>query len=370
MTEHWQGLATDLADDLFASGDLTEPWRGAFVHVPRHVFVPHAPLELAYSSEAIVTQTRTAPVRGAGAIELPSSSASAPGAVALMLDRLKVTRGDRVLEVGTGTGYNAALLCYELGDNALSSVELDPALVYGAKQALQSLGYHPTLVAGDGYEGFPEAAPYDAIMATCAINHIPPAWIRQLAPNGRIVAPLAGANDTALMVLNKIADDEMEGRFDHARIAFMPLRHDVDNPLGPGRTLGLSALLMPHYGTTAVDPSLLIDLDDELALFLHLHIAGLVVGTTCNPREGHAVTVTDATSSAEVPTNATAPSTWQTLQRGPHRLWDTVEHATRLWQTLGAPRRSRYGITALTDTARQFVWLDEPLGPYSWPMPL
>jgi len=371
VTGEWRALAAALADQLVASGDLTDPaWREAFAAVPRHAFVPGHPLDVAYSQHVIVTQTRPARVLGGGSVDLPSSSASAPAAVAVMLDRLAVRDGQRVLEIGTGTGYNAALLCHRLGDRNVYSIEIDPGLVDSARDVLARLGQHPHLVAGDGYRGVPSGAPYDAIVATCAVRDVPPAWIRQLRLGGRIVAPLLGGDDAALMVLTKTADDEVIGRFDAIRVAFMPLRPQLGNPLSTDRTLGTAALAMPHYGTTSLDPAVLVEPDDDFALFLRLHVAGLVVGTADNPRLGRSVTVSDAGSIAEAALAPAGEATWTVLQRGPRRLWDTVEYAARLWESLGHPDRSRYGITALDDTARQFVWLDDPDGPYSWPMPL
>ncbi|HSV67936.1 MAG TPA: methyltransferase domain-containing protein [Mycobacteriales bacterium] len=367
----WRGHAVAMADRLAVAGGLADPaWRAAFTAVPRHLFVPGQPLDVAYSARPIVTQVRPAPVAGGGSVALPSSSASAPGAMAVMLDRLAVRPGHRVLEIGTGTGYNAALLCHRLGADAVHSVDIDPDLVATARRVLASLGYHPTLATGDGYDGLPAGAPYDAILATCGISHIPPAWVRQLAPGGRIVAPMTGGLDAALLVLSKSADDEVVGRFDPVRVAFMPMRPELTNPLATAGTLGSAAALMAAYGTTDSDPTALVDPADDLALFLHLHIPGLTIGSCTHPHLGEAVTLSDAGSIAEAALSSAGPGRWTVLQRGPRRLWDTAEHAVRLWETLGRPARSRLGITALDDTTRQYVWLDEPDGPYSWPMPL
>lgn len=109
-----------------------------------------------------------------------------------MLDRLGVRTGHRVLEIGTGTGYHAALLSHRLGDTNVYSIDIDPDLFEAVRPALDQLGYRPVLRAGDGYEGLPDGAPYAGIVATCAIDHVPPAWIRQFKRGGRIVAPLAG----------------------------------------------------------------------------------------------------------------------------------------------------------------------------------
>lgn len=371
MSGDWQRYAAAMVDLLTEAGHLVDPkLRSALLATPRHLFVPGHPVEVAYAAQAIVTQSRPAPVVGGGAIDLPTSSASAPAAVAVMLERLDLADGRRVLEVGTGTGYNTALLCHRLGDHRVYSIDIDPALVEGARRALAEVGYRPTLIAGDGHEGIPQHAPYDAILASCALTHIPPAWVRQLRLGGRLVAPLVGGHDAALMVLTKTADDEMTGRFDPARTAFMPLRTDLDHPLASPRVLSPSALAMPAYGTTHQDPRLLVDVSDDFALFLHLHVPGLDLGNAENPTLGKTVAVSDADSTAEAGLTPIEPHTWPVIQKGPRRLWDTIEHASLLWEALSQPGRQRFGITALDRTDRQYVWLDDPDGTYSWPMPL
>jgi protein-L-isoaspartate(D-aspartate) O-methyltransferase len=346
---------------------LAGAWREAFEQTPRHLFLPQVPVEDAYVNDAVVIQQRHAEITGGGQLVLATSSASEPGVVATMLDRLEARPGMRVLEIGTGTGYNTALLCHRLGDRNVASIDIDPELVDNARAVLATLSYAPTLAAGDGNHGLPDGAPYDAILATCAVAHIPPAWIDQLTGSGRIVAPAVGPGH-GLLILTKTAPDEVTGRFDSSHAAFMPLRDRPDNPLAPGRTLGFDRRI-PYYGTTDVDPRIVADADRDLLLFLQLHLPGLEVGVVERERE-LTVNLTVPGSYADVRLAATTPGRWLTIQRGPRRPWDTIEHAARRWAELDKPARDRYGITALTDADRQYVWLDDPDGPYSWPMPL
>jgi protein-L-isoaspartate(D-aspartate) O-methyltransferase len=373
MTD-WQPLATAMAERLVATGELTDPaWQRAFLHTPRHIFVPDHSLADAYSQDALVTQWRAADERGN---QRPTSSASAPGAVAVMLERLHVQDHHRILEIGTGTGYNAALLCHRLGAANVYSNDIDPALIDQARLALNSLGYQPTLVAADGYTGLPEGAPYDRILATCAITHIPPEWIRQLAAGGRIVAPIAGNSIKPLMVLDKTAPDEVTGHFDNNHnMGFMPLRHNLRSPLGPGETAGSTASGMAHYGTTTTDPRRVHEASADLALFCQLHVPGLQLGYgTDSP---HSTDRTRATriiahTAVAVANVSFQPEDgrWPVIQRGPCRIWDTIETAMALWDHLHHPDVSRFGVSALDDINRQYVWLDDTDGPYSWPMPL
>jgi protein-L-isoaspartate(D-aspartate) O-methyltransferase len=129
------------------------PVEAAMRAVPRHLFVPGVPPEEAYSSEAIVTH------RDADGIAI--SSASAPGAVAGMLDQLDVRPGNRVLEIGAGTGYNAALLAHLTGPGGtVTTVEIDEDVAEGARRGLAAAG-HPdvSVICGDGEFGYPGQAP-------------------------------------------------------------------------------------------------------------------------------------------------------------------------------------------------------------------
>src|SRR5262249_49167375 len=219
--------------------------------------------------------------------------------------------------IGTGTGYNAALLAHRLGGDRVSSVDLDPDLIDAAERAIVSAGYRVRLHAGDGYEGLAEAAPFDRIIATCAITHVPPRWIHQLTPGGRIVAPLF-VEGWPLAVLDKTAVDEVTGRIDACQAAFMPLRPEVDNPLAAGRRLGRVGSGVGHYGTTDLDPHVIADADADLRLFLALHIPGLVTGRADGDR-GTWITLTSPDGHAEASTTA-----------GDDGRWDAIQHGQRL----------------------------------------
>ena len=152
--------------------------------VPRHLFLPEVPAERAYTDEAIVTRR--------DADGQPTSSSSQPMIMAIMLDQLQLESGQRVLEIGAGTGYNAALMKYLVGpDGTVVTVDLDEEVAAEAGQHLATAGYPDvTVVAADGAAGYPPQAPYDRIIATVGISDLAPAWLAQLAPGGRIVVPL------------------------------------------------------------------------------------------------------------------------------------------------------------------------------------
>ena len=156
----------------------------AFRRVPRHAFVPGVPLEEAYADEAIVTHVLD---------DRPLSSCSQPAMVAEMLDQLAVHEGDHVLEVGAGTGYNAALLSVLAGDAGhVTTVDIDQQFVHEARSRLEAAGFAKVETAcGDGFEGFPQNAPYHRIIVTAAAWDVAAAWREQLSTGGRLVVPLA-----------------------------------------------------------------------------------------------------------------------------------------------------------------------------------
>ena len=164
-----------IADDRIAA---------ALREVPRHLFLPHLPPEVAYADDAIVTKR--------DAEGQPISSSSQPAIMAIMLHQLGLAPGQRVLEIGAGTGYNAALMKYLTGpQGTVVSVDIDPQLVEGARDHLASAGYPDvTVVAADGAEGYLPGAPYDRIIATVGVSDLSPAWLDQAAPGARIVVPL------------------------------------------------------------------------------------------------------------------------------------------------------------------------------------
>ncbi|GAB3960147.1 methyltransferase domain-containing protein [Streptomyces sparsus] len=221
--------------ELVAAGVLDDPaWRAAFEEVPRETFVPYyfVPTRTAYERrwredpdpearerwlDGAYEDVPLATRRRDG--ELLSSS-SQPSLMARMLDALDVEDGMTVLEIGTGTGWNAALLSHRLGDGNVTTVDLDPDITEPARAHLAEAGYRPTVVTGDGARGCPARAPFDRIIATCAISSVPDAWIEQCAPGAVVLAPLA----TGLVKLRVPDGTWAEGRFLDTPAFFVPLR--------------------------------------------------------------------------------------------------------------------------------------------------
>jgi protein-L-isoaspartate(D-aspartate) O-methyltransferase len=301
--------------ELSGAWDADPVWREAFEAVPRHLFVPYYYVGVVGGHERLWGEspdprTRARWLRGAYADaplatrlrdgELVSSS-SQPSLMAKMLAELWVTDGDRVLEIGAGTGYNAALLAHRLGDDLVTTVDLEPEITEAARRHLADAGYHPAVVTGDGARGVPERAPFDRIIATCTLTSIPRPWLAQCRPGARILAPFA----TGLIALTVRDAEHAEGTFLHTPAYFVPLRGGSRPEPEPTHLGGVPRRARDH----------------ELFRFLLTLTRG-----SLDPQEAYA-----------------------------------------LWEHERLPQRERYGITVAGEHA--WAWLDDPEGPYVWPLP-
>lgn len=363
-----------LVDNLREHGHLHETaWIEAFRTVPRHVFLPRffvrdgdrwaavsrddpGALETIYSQRVLATQLdddpsrwetarRDGPVEGA-----VTSSSSEPAIMAIMLEELRVTDRCRVLEIGTGTGYNAALLCHRLGAGQVSTVDIDASLVADARTRLAECGYVPSCEAADGAEGFPAGVLFERVLCTASVNRIPPAWLAQTLPGGFVVTTLNRPLGAGLVRVT--AGDGATGR-GHVLARngrFMPLRaHRREEAALPAsddltwrRTrLPIGAMFRerPDFeffaGLALPDVSPVRDEDGRIGL---VHPDGSWV----RQRER-----------AEI------------AQGGPRALWDLAERAYLEWCDLGKPASERFGVDI--DGEHQEFWLDSPSG-RRWPL--
>ncbi len=179
-------------------GRLDQKVKDALARVPRHLFVPAGQQPYAY-------ENRPLPIGHQQTI-------SQPYVVALMTDLLKLGSQDRVLEIGTGSGYQAAILSQLV--RSVYTIEIVEPLAAEARQRLGDLGYRNVEVrTGDGYKGWEEHAPFDAIMVTAGADEIPPPLLRQLKPGGRMVIPVGPAGGIqSLTLIEKQADGSIRSR--------------------------------------------------------------------------------------------------------------------------------------------------------------
>ncbi|WP_411079849.1 methyltransferase domain-containing protein [Streptomyces sp. cmx-18-6] len=343
-----------LVQDLADRGLLDARWRQVFEAVPRSRFIPmdawrqlpdrcvpvaggtEAWLALVNSDEPVVTQLDDGAEGGPG---VATSSNSMPSMVARMLGLLQVEDGHRVLEIGTGTGHVAALLCERLGDDLVHSVELDPVVARQAADALAQAGYRPHLRVGDGEQPWPGLGLVDRLIATCALRHVPYELIRQVRPGGIIVAPLAREFWSGALVQLRVQDDGTATGPFRGGAMYMPMRShrapDLHEVRGKGRARA-----------AGLDPALLLDLG--FALYAGARLPGVRLIHQEVP-EGAQVWVTREDGAA------TGEEVWQ---YGPGLLWEEIEQAWWEYESAGRPDAEQFGLTV--GDRGQHVWLRDP----------
>ena len=185
MTPDLSARHQALVDELKCMGSIRTPLvEAAFRAVPRHLFVPDAPPEEVYSDRPIVTKHDDQ--------RRPLSSSSQPSLMALMLEELELEPAHSVLEIGTGTGYNAALMAHIVGKSGrVFSIDIDEEICAKARERLAGASFEQVkVVCADGALGYSDASPYDGIIVTVGAPDIASSWRQQLVPGGRLVVPL------------------------------------------------------------------------------------------------------------------------------------------------------------------------------------
>jgi methyltransferase of ATP-grasp peptide maturase system len=376
----WTDRAAALADELVEKGKLrSREWITAVRAVPRHALVPvfyeqdpatgqwlrrdgtdpayHDPV---YANRALFTMIGEE-TGSWGTAVVGLSSTSTPGLMTRMLETLDIRDGHDVLEIGTGTGYNAALLTHRLGGGHVFSVDIERDLVDSARDRLAALGYRPTLVTANGAHGLPEHAPYDRLIATCSVPTVPWAWVEQTRVGGLILTDLKLSIHAGNLVRLRRGPDRAEGHFDPTWAGFMPLRPET--PRGDG-TLPVRDRNRAARRTTDLDQ--LRPWDNMVAWFLVQLSVPTEIGyghilEEHTGRPGDVFLTSSDGSWCEV-----SEHTGQVWEAGPTPLWAAVEDAHRRWHELGEPGWDRFGLTVTPD--RQWVWLDAPDGDHSWPL--
>ncbi|HDJ32958.1 MAG TPA: protein-L-isoaspartate(D-aspartate) O-methyltransferase [Bacteroidetes bacterium] len=205
-TYRHKGLRKKLVDEVRSKGIKDERVLEAMSRVPRHLFMDSGFVHFAYRDQAF-------PI-GAG------QTISQPYTVAFQTGLLQVRKHDKVLEIGTGSGYQAAILV-EMGAKVYT-IERQRELFLKTQSLLPAMGYKPRFFYGDGSEGLPAFAPFDRILITAAAREIPPKLLEQLKTGGRMVLPLGGEGSQVMTVVVKTGEDEYE-KEEHGYFVFVPL---------------------------------------------------------------------------------------------------------------------------------------------------
>ncbi|MGH3869380.1 MAG: methyltransferase domain-containing protein [Pseudonocardiaceae bacterium] len=369
-------------DDVARRSGAMAPWRCALATVPRHEFIPDTVwiknsgrgptlvplhrdddpdrwLRLTYATgddDYVVTQVDDGHPDEPGGGSMPTSSASSPIIVAIMLAELDAHPGHRVLEIGTGTGYNAALLAHRLGAEHITSIEVDPDVAAQARQALSDTGYGEIcVVTGDGALGYPPGARYDRIIATAAVRSIPYPWVEQTRPGGRIVLPWATSYTGALVALTVDEHGSASGGIVDES-SFMWLRAQRERRAAVGSIVGDNEdraevhLTQLHPYSVGGEPSA------RFAIGQRVHRCQWRYWPY-EERTGTGVFwLLDFGSRSWAKLTHTTPDAsdgeFPVHQHGPRQLWDEIHAAHQWWVDHGKPDVDRWRFTVTRQAQR------------------
>ncbi|MFG3285761.1 methyltransferase domain-containing protein [Streptomyces sp. NPDC048111] len=372
----------ELGRVLTAAGVLAPDWAPAFASVPRAAFLldlmwpfdmetgrsvpvsrradPERWNRYADADVPIVTQWDDGVHSGTAPGHVPTSSASMPSVVTAMLRDLDVRPGCRVLEIGTGTGWNAALLARRVGAAHVVTVEVDDAVAAAARSALARFGLPVRVVHGDGARGCPEAAPYDRIIATCGLRSVPYPWVEQSRPGGIVVAPWGthfGNGDALVRLVVSEHGDSASGRF-RGPVEFMKLRAQRQPDVPHGAYVAGTVADGEESSSTVTEEQFPIGRFSPRDFALGLRVPDCVRVAGARDAGTRAVWFYGLSDRSWACVQFREARTSRVWQSGPRRLWDEVAAAHRWWEAHGRPGFDRFGLSV--DRAGQRVWLDDP----------
>lgn len=361
-----------LVGHLTESGALSAEWRPAFEAVNRGEFIPETVwvegedgvlvplrrrqdpqrwLELTYADDAVITQVDDGQPAPDGTGRRISSSASMPTVVAQMLAHCAVQPGQRVLEIGTGTGYHAALLAQRLGADNVVSVEVDPELAQMARNALKATGYDAvTVITGDGVQGYPPSAPFDRVLSTAAVHQVPYSWVDQTRPGGLVITPWGSDYyNGGLLALTVTAERTAVGSIID-KASFMTLRQQRFTQ--PGLTLSAKDDAHAAHSHTDIHPAEIangyVAFDACIALAILLPHCAMSYAPPELDAEGEGILwLVDARSGswARLHHHPDRDGPYRVLQSGPRHLWDEVHTSYHWWLDAGRPTAEHWRFT-------------------------
>ena len=381
-------LRLALVANLVAKGAIiTSPVRDAFASVPRHPFVPSVDVETAYSDQPVFIRWENG---------TPISSSTQPTMMAIMAEQLRLEPGCRVLEIGAGTGYNAAILAHAIGESGhVVTVDIDQDIVDEAAGNLSNAGYHDVeAVCRDGFEGFAAGQPYDRIMVTVGAQDVSPHWVEQLRDGGIMVVPLWFRGYRLSVALEK-RDGVLES-LSASPCMFIPIRGSADRAEGYFPVGGASHDATQMYmGMEQDDPDRrrlldelfapggrLRDIERSLAGQFHTHnlSSGLYMFLTADPRinlvhwesgdglfQGAGYALTDLETMSAAVLSDGHPD--RVMVYGDDAVYDALIGLIDRWDQIGRPSIHDLRIRAFADpplSVPDDQWVVAKRSPYTW----
>ncbi|MCZ9353003.1 methyltransferase domain-containing protein [Streptomyces mutabilis] len=342
----WETSAADLAARVT---HRSSRWRGPVSRTPRHVFVPtwweaddgrwelREPVNeeqwfpAAYSDRSLITRVGDLHADQAKLddhpVGRPTSSATLPSLVVSMFQHARIDDGDELLDIGTGSGYGTALAAQRLGDEAVTSIDVDPYLVEAARDRLAIAGLHPTVETADATGPLPVTeGRFDRIVATVAVRTVPPGWLAALCTGGRLVTTIAGTS--LILTAEKRSDGAAVGRVEWDRAGFMPVRHGADYPPGASGLLAAAHEIDGEDVTTSPYPVVDVANAWDLDSMLGITAPGIEHAYREDGRRRTAVMVHADGSWARA---VSVDGETTVHQGGPRRLWGILDELRAYW---------------------------------------
>lgn len=343
----WEFAAAVLADRVT---HRSSRWRGPVAATPRHSFIPQwweadggqwtlrEPMNeeqwfsAAYADRSLITRVGPLHADQAKADEhptgRPTSSATLPSLVVRMFQHAHLDDGDELLDIGTGSGYGAALAAHRLGSGAVTSVDVDAYLVEAARERLDVIGLHPTVETVDATGPLPvREGQFDRIVATVAVRSVPASWLTALCPGGRLVTTIAGTS--LIVTADKIEDGGAVGRVEWDRAGFMHARHGTDYPAGQ------SALLAAAHDQDGEDvtigPFPVVDVANAWDLDSMLGITAPGIEHAYHEADNRRIAVMAHADGSWARATAAGSERPTVHQGGPRRLWDILDEIRSYW---------------------------------------
>jgi protein-L-isoaspartate O-methyltransferase len=346
----WRDAAGKLAARVTASAP---EWHAAVSATPRHVLVPRwwqpipnsypfawelveAAWSAAYADETLVTRVGPLHADHAEARDRPSgaptSSSTLPGLIVSMLHLLDPQEGDRVLDAGTGSGYSAALLAHRLGNDRVTSVDVDDYLVQAARERLAGFGRAPRIEVADATGPLP-AADYDRILATVSVRPVPGSWLDALRPGGRIVTTIA--QTSLLLAADMGTDGVARGAVQADPASFMRTRRDTDYPPQLDDVYAAARDTAGDEARRLTRPMPDLWADWPLRYLFELDSPDIENRDATLPDGTEVCWLLGADGSWARAEQAVGASTGTVHQSGRRRLWDDLERVQARWDQAG-----------------------------------